>query len=81
MDLGINGGGLTLIWLQAAVVLNVQIRKCPMDVSAYFLAGLSRSKNSNHRDLGRLLDLRRTNVVAQLRVITRRGSLIVVDAI
>lgn len=52
-----------------------------MDMSAYFLACFSSSKNANYRNFGALGNLGRTYIVTKLRVVLGCRRLIVVDTV
>lgn len=64
-----------------AIVLDVEIGECAVDVRADLLAGLGRAKDPDDGDLGLFGDVERADIVAQLRIIARRRCLVVIDAI
>lgn len=72
---------LTFFWSKAASVFNIHVRKCAMDVGAYFLACLSGAKDPDHWDFRLFRQLIRADIIAKLRVISGRRCLIEVDAI
>lgn len=73
--------GLTIIGEQTSIILDIQIRKGAVDMGAHFLPCFGRPKHPNDWNSGFLIQLRLVYIVAKLRVIFRRDSLIMVYAV
>lgn len=71
----------TFFWSQTSCVLNIQIRKCSMDMSTDFLTSLRGAKDPNNRYFGLFRQLIRPDIIAELRVIFGWCGLIKVNAI
>ena len=72
---------LTIIFFQAPIVFNVQIRECAMDMGANLLSCLGRAENPNHRDTGPCPFLPLSIAIRKLRIKIRWGCLVVVDTV
>ena len=71
----------TCILINRAIIFNIEIWKCAMNMGAHFLSCLCAPKHSQNRHLWLLAQLRRPHIAAQLGIELRWRTLVMVDAI